>query len=281
MGKLFFWSVVFFFFSISLIASDIDIKNTVLKADNNSYQVTLKITGKENPGILKLTLSIPDEYKFDLYNNPNLLIDSRGQTVKFYTNFDADNHIEINCKLTRIQPDNSEASIPIHLQFSVNDEMVVLEKEIILSENELISNEQMDSLTTYLEELSKKFENKDAIALNKVKDLPSNTSENKTISKKEELTSMPEGYNSSTRSGLVASNKLYSVQILSLQFYNENRLNSFLSSYKIKSSETYKKEVNGMIKIYIGKFETYEEAKSLKEKLIQQHQLTDSFVVSY
>lgn len=281
MGKLFFWSVVFFFFSISLIASDVDIKNTVLKADNNSYQVTLKITGKENPGILKLTLSIPDEYKFDLYNNPNLLIDSRGQTVKFYTNFDADNHIEINCKLTRIQPDNSEASIPIHLQFSVNDEMVVLEKEIVLSENELISNEQMDSLTTYLEELSKKFENKDTIALNKVKDLPSNTSENKTISKKEELTSMPEGYNSSTRSGLVASNKLYSVQILSLQFYNENRLNSFLSSYKIKSSETYKKEVNGMIKIYIGKFETYEEAKALKEKLIQQHQLTDSFVVSY
>ncbi|MBI2280985.1 MAG: SPOR domain-containing protein [Bacteroidetes bacterium] len=281
MGKLFFWSVVFFFFSISLIASDIDIKNTVLKADNNSYQVTLKITGKENPGILKLTLSIPDEYKFDLYNNPNLLIDSRGQTVKFYTNFDADNHIEINCKLTRIQPDNSEASIPIHLQFSVNDEMVVLEKEIILSENELISNEQMDSLTTYLEELSKKFENKDAIALNKVKDLPSNTSENKTISKKEELTAMPEGYNSSTKSGLAASNKLYSVQILSLQFYNENRLNSFLSSYKIKSSETYKKEVNGMIKIYIGKFETYEEAKALKEKLIQRHQLTDSFVVSY
>ena len=262
-------------------ASDVDIKNTVLKTDNNSYQITMKIVGKDSPGILKLTLTIPDEYKFDVYNNPNLLIDTRGQSVKYYTNFDSDNPVEINCKLTKTQPENSEASIPIHIEFSVNGEMVTLDKEIILSENELISNDHMDSLTTHFEELSKKYKNNDAVAVNKVKDLPSSPSENKNVSKKENLTTMPEGYNSSTKSGLTSSNKLYSVQILSLQFYNENRLNAFLSSYKLKSSETYKKEVNGVIKIYIGKFETYEDAKALKEKLIQQHQLTDSFVVSY
>lgn len=281
MRKLYLFFILLFLFCNTIFAEGIEIKNTVLKADDNSYQVSLKIIGKDNPGILKLTLTIPDEYSFNIYNNPNLLIDSRGQSIKFYTNFDVDTHIEINYKLTKTQPDQSEASIPVHIEYSINGEMVVLDNEIILSENELISKEQMDSLTIHFEELSKQNANKDALALNKMKELPSNISGNKTNAKKEELTSMPEGYNSSTKSGLSSSNKSYCVQILSLQFYNEKRLNEFLGSYKLKLSDTYKKEVNGMVKIYIGKFNSYDEAKALKDKLIEQHHLTDSFIVSY
>ena len=41
---------------------------------------------------------------------------------------------------------------------------------------------------------------------------------------------------------------------------SQKRLNEFLNVYKLKASETFKKEVNGMVKIYIGKFKTYEEA---------------------
>lgn len=260
-------------------ANEIEIKNTVLKSTNNSYQISIKIVGKESPGIFKLTVSIPDEYTIDVYNNSNLLIDTRGQLIKFYSNFDSGNQVEINCKLSKKDMDESEASIPIHLEYSLNGNLVVLDKEIILSDHEIITTEKMDSLSHHLEEISKQNENKDAIALAKMKNLPSTTTENK--NSKEDLTSMPEGYNSSTKSGLASSNKSYSVQILSLQFYNEKRLNEFLNVYKLKASETFKKEVNGMVKIYTGKFKTYEEAKALKEKLIKQNNLTDSFVVSY
>lgn len=260
-------------------ANEIEIKNTVLKSTNNSYQISIKIVGKESPGIFKLTVSIPDEYTIDVYNNSNLLIDTRGQLIKFYSNFDSGNQVEINCKLSKKDMDESEASIPIHLEYSLNGNLIVLDKEIILSDHEIITSEKMDSLSHHLEEISKQNENKDAIALAKMKNLPSTTTENK--NSKEDLTSMPEGYNSSTKSGLSGSNKSYSVQILSLQFYNEKRLNEFLNVYKLKASETFKKEVNGMVKIYTGKFKTYEEAKALKEKLIKQNNLTDSFVVSY
>jgi len=266
-------------FCLHLQANEIEIRNTVLKSTNNSYQISIKIIGKESPGIFKLTVSIPDEYTIDVYNNSNLLIDTRGQIVKFYSNFDSGNQVEINCKLTKKENDESEASIPVHLEYSLNGEMVVLDKDIVLSEHEFIAIEQMDSLTTLMEEVSKKNEHKNAIALAKMENLPSSSTENK--STKEDVTLMPEGYNSSTKSGLSSSNKSYSVQILSLQFYNEKRLNEFLSMYKLKSSETFKKEINGVVKIYTGKFKTYEEAKTLKEKLIKQNNLTDSFVVSY
>lgn len=270
---------LFSFLCLFTKANEIDIKNTVLKSTNNTYQVSIKIIGKESPGIFKLTVSIPDEYTIDVYNNSNLLIDTRGQIIKFYSNFDSGNQVEINCKLTKKENDDSEASIPVHLEYSLNGAMVVLDKDIILSEHEFITIGQMDSLTAHMEEVSKKNENKNAIALAKMENLPSSSTENK--STKEEVTSMPEGYNSSTKSGLISSNKSYSVQILSLQFYNEKRLNEFLNMYKLKPSETFKKEINSVVKIYTGKFKTYEEAKALKEKLIKQNNLTDSFVVSY
>ena len=92
---------------------------------------------------------------------------------------------------------------------------------------------------------------------------------------------MPQGYNSSTNMGLDENTKTYSVQILSLQFFNEARFKEFLAEYKLNSNDTYKKEINGVIKIYIGKFKSYDEAKAVKQKLIEENNLTDSFVVSY
>jgi hypothetical protein len=137
----------------------------------------------------------------------------------------------------------------------------------------------MDSISKHFEEKSKQFADKDATALNKMKNLPS--VETKEKQKKEDLTAMPAGYNSTTNSGLNNGSKFYSVQILSLQFYNEKRFLDFLSLYKIKPSETYKKEINGVVKIYVGKYQSYDEAKLYKEKLVKEKNLTDSFIVSY
>ena len=92
---------------------------------------------------------------------------------------------------------------------------------------------------------------------------------------------MPQGYNSATNIGLDDNSTTYSVQILSLQFFNEARFKEFLKEYNLDAKDTYKKEINGVVKIYVGKFKSYDEAKTVKQKLIEQNNLTDSFVVSY
>lgn len=264
----------------NLSANGIEVENKILKSEGNVYHIATTIISKENPGILRLSITVPDEYTFKLYNDPALLIDTRSNVVKFYTNFESGNKIEIHFQLTKNSSEATEASIPTHTEFTINGEMVAIDKEIILSENESISENEMDSISSYFEEKSKQYENRDALALEKMKDLPS-SSETKEKPKKEDLTAMPAGYNSSTNSGKVSSGKLYSVQILSLQFYNEKRFLDFLSAYKIKPSDTYKKEVNGAVKIYLGKYQSYDDAKILKEKLIKEHNLPDSFIVSY
>lgn len=265
----------------SVFANNVEVENRILKSEENKYHISTTIFSKEHSGVLRLTITIPDEYTFVLFNDPNLLIDSRNNVIKFYTNFESENKIEIHFQLIKKSDEATEASIPTHTEFTLNGEMVVIDKEIVLSSSEFISNNEMDSISNYFEEKSKQYASKDVVALNNMKNLPSSSAETKEKSKKEDLTSMATGYNSSTSSGLSNDNKFYSVQILSLQFYNEKRFLDFLASYKIKPSETYKKEINGVVKIYVGKFQSYEEAKLLKEKLVKEKNLTDSFIVSY
>lgn len=278
--KKFILALLFSILFSTISANGLEVESKILKSEGNVYHISTTIISKENPGILRLSITVPDEYRFKLYNDPNLLIDTRNNVVKFYANFESGNKIEIHFQLTKNSEEVTEASIPTHTEFTIDGEMVVIDKEIVLSENETISRNEMDSISTYFEDRSKQHENKDALALNKMKDLPS-SSEVKEKNKKEDLTAMPAGYNSATNSGKVNSGKLYSVQILSLQFYNEKRFLDFLASYKIKPSDTYKKEVNGTVKIYLGKYQSYDDAKLLKEKLVREHNLPDSFIVSY
>jgi len=259
-------------------SGEIELENKVLKNEKNNYHISTKIFGQDNPGVLRVTLVIPDEYTFKLFNDPSLIIDSRSNTVKFYTNLKTGNEIEINYQLSSVNDDDSEAIIPVHLEYSSNGEMIAIDKEVFLSQNTLVENKVMDSVTTHYEKISKKYENRDELAMARIKDLNSKAEEK---SKKEEVTSVPLGYNSSSNSELNGDSKTYTVQILSLQYFNEERLNDFLSLYHLNSSDTYKKEINGMIKIYIGKYSSYNEAKSAKEKLIRDNNLTDSFIVSY
>lgn len=269
---------LFIFVSCLGFSSEIELENKVLKNEKNNYHISTKIFGQENPGVLRVTLTIPDEYTFKLFNDPSLIIDSRSNTVKFYTNLDAGNEIEINYQLSSVNDDESEAVIPVHLEYTSNGEMVSIDKEVFLSQHTFVENKVMDSVTTHFEKISKKNENRDELAIARIKELNSSTPEKK---KEEEITSVPVGYNSSPDSELKGDSKTYTVQILSLQYFNEERLNDFLGLYHLNSSDTYKKEINGMIKIYIGKYSSYNEAKTAKSKLIQENNLTDSFIVSY
>ncbi len=281
MFKKLLFLVLVVFVSDELCSKTIEIVNTIKKTEDNNYHITTKIISQEYPGIMRLTLSIPDEYSIKVYNDTNILIDSRGQVLKFYADFDGFNTLEINYQLTKKSNDESEASITAHVEFNVNGEIVVIDKDIILSENDFVSNAEMDSISTYYSNKSNAASN-NILAGNQLQELiSSKTNDTKKIKESEDLVSMPTGYNSATNSGLKSAKKYYSVQILSLQYFNENRFLDFLASYKIKLSDTYKKEINGAVKIYIGKYNNYEEAKQLKEKLVNQNNLTDSFIVSY
>ncbi|MCB9335521.1 MAG: SPOR domain-containing protein [Flavobacteriales bacterium] len=275
--KKFYTLFALFLIVQSIFGEGIELENKILKNDKNKYHIVTHISGQDNPGILRLTFTIPDEYTFKLFNDPNLLIENRGNTVKFYTNFDVGNEIDINYQLIKDNEDESEAIIPIHLEYTVDGEMINIDKDIVLAQHTFIEDKTMDSLTTHFERISKQYENRDELALNKIKELSPSKSE----SQDEEETSVAVGYSSNAKKGLSAESKTYSVQILSLQFFNETRFKEFLSSYQLKAADTYKKEINGMVKIYIGKFSSYEEAKAEKDKLIKQHNLSDSFIVSY
>ena len=83
--KLLFWALFIVQFSF---AQDLALENKILKSEAGKYHITTKVSGKGSGGILRLKFTIPDEYTFKLFNEPALLIDKRGNEVKFYAQFD-------------------------------------------------------------------------------------------------------------------------------------------------------------------------------------------------
>jgi hypothetical protein len=271
--KFLFWALFIVQFSF---AQDLTLENKILKSEEGKYHITTKVSGKGSGGILRLKFTIPDEYTFKLFNEPALLIDKRGNEVKFYAQFDGAIDVDINYQLTKSSSEVGEAILPVYLEYTVNEQMKKVNKEIILSNHTFVEESVIDSVSTHLEDVIEEFDKEETATIEELNQ-PENTKEKK----QEEYFSMPQGYNSSTNIGLDESSTTYSIQILSLQFFNEARFKEFLNEYKLNAKDTYKKEINGVVKIYFGKFKSYGEAKSVKQKLIEQNNLTDSFVVSY
>jgi hypothetical protein len=280
--KLLIWALFIVQFSF---AQDLTLENKILKSEAGKYHITTKVSGKGSGGILRLKFTIPDEYTFKLFNEPALLIDKRGNEVKFYAQFDGEINVDINYQLTKSNNDVGEAILPVFLEYTVNEEMKKVNKEIVLSNHTFVEESVIDSVSTHLEEASEELkiqeeasEEQEEITAIEELNQPENIKEK---DEEEESLAMPQGYNSSSNIGLDENATTYSVQILSLQFFNEARFKEFLNEYKLNASDTYKKEMNGVVKIYFGKFKSYDEAKAIKQKLIEQNNLTDSFVVSY
>lgn len=262
-------------------AQDLTLDNKILKSEAGTYHITTKVSGKGSGGILRLKFTIPDEYTFKLFNEPALLIDKRGNDVKFYAQFDGEINVDINYQLTKSNNDVGEAVLPVYLEYTVNEEMKKVAKEIVLSNHTFVEEAVIDSVSSHLEETTEKqieIDTDENTTVSTIEELIQPEDKDK---KEEENYSVPQGYNSKTNIGLDESSTTYSVQILSLQFFNEARFKDFLNEYKLKASDTYKKEINGVVKIYVGKFKSYDEAKTVKQKLIEENNLTDSFVVSY
>ena len=57
--------LLFLFISFNnLFSEGVELENNILKNDKNKYHIVTKIHGQDNPGVMRLTFTIPDEYTF-------------------------------------------------------------------------------------------------------------------------------------------------------------------------------------------------------------------------
>jgi flagellar biosynthesis GTPase FlhF len=75
------------------------------------------------------------------------------------------------------------------------------------------------------------------------------------------------------------STKYYSVQLLSLSNFSEERLKSYCKKHNLPINEIIKRPIGAMVKISYGKVNSQEAATQLQQKLKRDHQINESFIV--
>ncbi len=73
--------------------------------------------------------------------------------------------------------------------------------------------------------------------------------------------------------------KTYSVQLLSLASFSEDRLNNYCKKHNLSKDKIVKRQVGNLMKISYGKVNSQSEATILQQKLKNQHQIEASFIV--
>ena len=73
--------------------------------------------------------------------------------------------------------------------------------------------------------------------------------------------------------------KTYSVQLLSLTKFTEEKLAYYCKKHKLNRNELVIRKVNGLTKISYGKATSSKAASKIQQILNQQHQISESFVV--
>ena len=74
------------------------------------------------------------------------------------------------------------------------------------------------------------------------------------------------------------STKKYTVQLLSLSNFSQERLNTFCKKYKLPVSSVTKRKVGTAMKITYGEVSSIQEAKSIQAELRQNHGIKESFI---
>jgi hypothetical protein len=77
------------------------------------------------------------------------------------------------------------------------------------------------------------------------------------------------------------SNNTYTIQLLSLSKFSQERLNYYCKKHKLDIQKIGKKKSGEWMKITYGKFNTKEEAKMGNRELAKSHGISDAFVVVY
>ena len=76
----------------------------------------------------------------------------------------------------------------------------------------------------------------------------------------------------------IASKTKYTVQLLSLSRFSEERLGIFCKKHKLPVNSVKKRQVGSLMKITYGEANTIKEANLIQEKLIRDNNINQSFV---
>jgi hypothetical protein len=76
------------------------------------------------------------------------------------------------------------------------------------------------------------------------------------------------------------SSQKYTVQILSLAKFSEERLASYCKLHNLKKDDLIKRKVGDLMKISYGNVDSKNEANQLRQTLQQQHNVNESFVIT-
>jgi preprotein translocase subunit Sec63 len=74
-------------------------------------------------------------------------------------------------------------------------------------------------------------------------------------------------------------NQRYTIQLLSLAKFSQARLDYYCKKHKLDTGMVTKKRLGEWTKIYYGQFETKSAALSVREELVQNHNLMDTIVI--
>ena len=74
------------------------------------------------------------------------------------------------------------------------------------------------------------------------------------------------------------SNKVYTVQLLSLSEFSQSRLNTYCKKHDLSINDINKNKVGEWMKITYGQVSSLQEANQIKESLSEKHGITESFI---
>ncbi|PJB14439.1 MAG: hypothetical protein CO118_08565 [Flavobacteriales bacterium CG_4_9_14_3_um_filter_32_8] len=310
--------VLLLFFSESLFCQEVSaVYNIQPGSAANEYTIKTTISGLIGVDIARIKYLINNEHTYQPSPNNQLFSDRNENYIKFYIMAIPTNGI-INVELGIVLGGNGEYAFPIELQYSRNEEKKVLNlPEIILKGNGILATVETPkptSLPLVKKELNAEvtapvppIEKEEPIVETQI---PLPIVEEKPVAKDsepelsivkeepvEEVTkteplvvnekpkvehpkpTLPIVKEKPTPSIANKVTTKYTVQLLSLLEFSETRVNSFCKQHHIPLDKIMKIKKGEWMKITYGEANSKEEASQLLEKLKQEHQIKEAFIV--
>jgi len=242
----------FFTLCLSLIvfngyfAGEVKVTHTIEKnSEKNEYKITSLFLGASKAEFAKVSFQIPEGIEVVTPSSGANVAKKESDGISFYALSVSDKGITT---VFYVQPSNEqEITIGVKFVYAVGEEKM---KPSI--EDLIISTTSMD----YADYTGETPEDNSFV----IKDL--------------------EKSNSETTNSVEESGN-YSIQLLSLAEYSDERVMKFCIKHKLKTGDLIKRDVGNLTKVSIGRYSSKEAANEAKKKMISGDALLDdAFVVS-
>lgn len=293
-------------FQLNTFAQSVVGGNQVEKTTHeNEYLIKTSIKGLKQVDIAKLIVEVDSNHQFKKSANNPYFFDRNQQEVKFYI-MEIPPSGEVNLEFLIVLADHGNFNFPIKIQYAKNDEKRQLdlptieianlpllavesqnskeiEQEKLLAEQKL----EQEKLAKNIAKLNAEQEEKEKQEAIKAKETAEKlAAETERIAKEKaqqetqaKLLAEQNAKELAVAENKTTSTKYYSVQLLSLSNFSEERLKSYCKTHNLPINEIIKRPVGAMVKISYGKVNSQEAATQLQQKLKRDHQIESSFVV--